>query len=58
MTGSDKQQKTSKLSEVQLPLKGFHTVTKHRASGREMWVEGMGEARYRIKLLKRQPDTK
>jgi len=58
MSGSEKQLKTSVPKPVQHPLKGFITVQTHEASGRDLWVEGMGAGRVRIKLFKTRPGTK
>lgn len=58
MTGSGNQQKTSKLVENQLPLKGFRAPYVDDKTGKEFTIEGMGDGRYRIHTGKRQPKQK
>lgn len=54
MTGSDKAQKISKLEELQLPLKGFMKAVETGDKKRVMWLEGMGDGRFRIHLKKQR----
>jgi len=58
MSGSETQQKTSKVNVVQLPLKGFSTIYKDEVTGREYRIEGMGDGRFRYHSVKRQPKQK
>lgn len=55
MSGSEQQSKTLPVVENQLPLKGFNGTFKDAKSKRVYRIEGMGDGRFRLHSVKRQP---
>jgi hypothetical protein len=52
MNNSKSLSDTSRIDEIQLPLKGFRIPIKTDKPGRTVWIEGMGDGRYRVHASK------
>lgn len=52
MNESKNSTKTSTSKEVQMPLKGFRVQVESAKKGWDTWLEGMGDGRYRIHMVK------
>lgn len=52
MTNSKSSGTTSPDELVQLPLKGFHVEVKSPHGGYRKLIEGMGDGRFRVHMLK------
>jgi len=58
MTGSEVRLKTLHKVENQLPLKGMSAPFTDAQTGRVHRIEAMGDGRFRIHTVKRQPSAK
>lgn len=54
MTRSENSSNTSPVRVEQLPLQGHFTPRKVTNEKRESWIEGMGNGRFRIHILKKR----